>query len=156
MDATPRRNILFVCSLGQIRSFTASTLCLMGGAMARHCGADLDRAMAPANVRLLRWADIVFCMERTHVRALRKHFGDLADRPLAAKPLLSLGLEDIYEPFEPQLMADLGRVLFHHDEHVAECLMVGAERFNASGMERTLGPRKSVLFSKPSLKMPER
>lgn len=92
--------ILFVCSQGRIRSRTAEVCAVRGGLDARSCGTDAD-AVVPLNDHLIRLADIVICMEEHHAAAVREFMH--AD----GKTLHVLGIEDIYEPFAPKLVAAL-------------------------------------------------
>lgn len=92
--------ILFVCSQGRIRSRTAEVLALLGGLDARSCGTDSD-ALVPLTPNLLWPADVVVCMERHHAN---KVAGFMAAE---GKRMVSLGIEDVWNPFDPQLIEQL-------------------------------------------------
>jgi len=96
----PSRTILFVCSQGKIRSRTAEVLAVRGSMDARSCGTDAD-AIVPINDHLIRESNLIVCMEDHHAATVREfmHAGD--------KTIHVLGIEDIYEPFAPRLVAIL-------------------------------------------------
>ncbi|MFZ4538197.1 hypothetical protein [Propionivibrio sp.] len=96
--------ILFVCSQGKIRSRTAEILAVRGGMDARSCGTDAD-AIVPINDHLVREADIIVCMEAHHAVTVREFMH------AKGKTIHVLGIEDIYEPFAPLLVATLAAKL---------------------------------------------
>ena len=61
--------VLFVCSLGRMRSKTAAHC--IGGIEARYCGTDQD-ADVRITPELIQWADKVICMEYEHLSAVEK------------------------------------------------------------------------------------
>lgn len=115
--------ILFVCSQGKIRSRTAEVLALLGGISARSCGTDSD-AMVPVNNALLRAANLVVCMEREHCKLVREYMG------AEGKIIVSLGLRDVYSPFEPELMRLLVTTVSHQDEPAGAALARGLSRLH--------------------------
>lgn len=92
--------ILFVCSQGRIRSRTAEVLAVRGGLDARSCGTDAD-AVVPINDHLIRLADVIVCMEEHHAVSVREFMH------AEGTDIRVLGIEDIYERFEPCLVAIL-------------------------------------------------
>jgi predicted protein tyrosine phosphatase len=94
--------ILFVCSQGKIRSRTAEVLCLMGCIEARSCGTD-DSAIVRVSDGLIREAEVVVCMERRHTTVLQ----EMNFMHLDLAKVVELGIEDIYEPFDPRLVEKL-------------------------------------------------
>lgn len=113
--------VLFVCSQGRIRSRTAEVLALLGGCAARSCGTD-DDAMVPINNALLRAADLIICMERHHAVLVREYMA------AEDKSIVSLGLRDVYSPFEPELMRLLVTTVGHQDEAIGKALALGLAR----------------------------
>lgn len=111
--------ILFVCSLGKLRSRTAELLCLFGGLDARACGTAKD-ALVPITDHLLREANLVVCMERAHQLALREfqHYG--------ACDVVTLGIEDRYARLEPELIRLLVHQVRLHTVDVADAMERGA------------------------------
>jgi predicted protein tyrosine phosphatase len=131
--------VLFVCSLGKMRSRTAELLCLFGGLDARCCGTDID-ALYPVNDNLLRAADLVVCMEKSHKEALREfqHYG--------ACDAVTLGIPDVYDRLAPKLVESLVYQVRFHAPQVADAMERGAQIL--SGLPRY---RESLGTSSPSL-----
>ena len=70
--------ILFVCSVGMLRSPTAAAVAIKQGYNARSCGSCQDLALIPLSVNLIMWADkIVFMNEENEFEALQTFFGDI-------------------------------------------------------------------------------
>jgi len=58
---TSAKRLLFVCSVGMLRSPTAQMVASQNGHNARACGSDVDIALIPLSCNLINWADkIVF------------------------------------------------------------------------------------------------
>lgn len=136
--------VLFVCSLGKLRSRTAELLCLFGGMDARACG-TAPEALAPVTDSLLREADLVVCMEKHHQRALREfqHYG--------AAPVVVLGVEDIYDRLDPGLVQLLLHQVRLHSTEVADSMQRGAELLAAHPTYRdSLGTRTASPSENPA------
>ncbi len=120
--------ILFVCSQGKIRSRTAEVLTLMGGLLARSCGTDSD-ALVPLNNDLLRGADTVICMEQAHSKLVNEYRGS------ESKIVVSLGIRDVWNPFDPFLVEQLIRLtrLRLDDDLVADTIGKGFALMQAQG-----------------------
>ncbi len=58
------------------------------------------------------WADIIFTMEKRHTNRLRKKYKD----QLIGKRIITLFIEDIYEPMEPALIDVLSEKLKRYIE----------------------------------------
>jgi predicted protein tyrosine phosphatase len=123
--------ILFVCSQGRIRSRTAELLCIHGGIEARSCGTD-ETAISKIGNELLWPAEIVFCMEQSHV--------DLVKEFAAAehKRIESLGLRDVYSPMQRDLIEMLINTMRYRDERVHEAMKVGLAEIDRRGLYREL------------------
>lgn len=136
--------ILFVCSLGKLRSRTAELLCLFGGLDARACG-TAPEALAPVSDGLLREADLVVCMEAVHQRALRsfQHYG--------ACETVTLGIEDCYDRLEPELVALLCYQVRLHAPHVAAAMERGKSILaGLPGYVQALGTQTSCPAENPA------
>jgi predicted protein tyrosine phosphatase len=113
MDAasvTSRQKVLFVCARNRIRSYTAEKM---------FAGSPLydvkSRGVArDARIKLsesdLRWADVVFVMEKNHKNRIAEDFRSA----IAGKPVVCLFIDDIYEPMEPALIGELRQKLAPH------------------------------------------
>lgn len=70
--------ILFVCSVGMLRSPTAAAEAIKQGYNARACGSCQELALIPITVNLIMWTDkIVFMNEENKFEALQTFFGDI-------------------------------------------------------------------------------
>ena len=131
--------VLFVCSLGKLRSRTAELLCLFGGLEARCCGTD-EAALYSVNDALLREADLVICMEREHARALREfsHYD--------ASAVVTLGIRDVYNRLDAELVETLVRLVRLHDPKVAEAMERGAQVLaSLPGYRESLGSASPLI-----------
>jgi predicted protein tyrosine phosphatase len=110
MDAfqiTSRKKVLFVCAQNRMRSFTAEKM---------FCGSMLydvkSRGVAKdARIKLtepdIRWADVIFVMEKNHKNRIAKDFRSA----IVGKKIVCLFIEDIYDPMEPALIRELRQKL---------------------------------------------
>ncbi len=113
MDAstvTYRKKVLFICARNRIRSYTAEKM-LAGSPLydvkSRGVAKDARIKLTEAD---LRWADIVFVMEKDHKNRIAKNFGPA----IAEKEIVCLFIEDIYSPMEESLIAVLRQKLAPH------------------------------------------
>jgi predicted protein tyrosine phosphatase len=93
------KRVLFVCSQNRLRSPTAEQV------FASHPGIEVASAGTnndadnPLTPELVRWADIIFVMERTHRNKLQKRFrADLKAR------VICLDIPDEYEFMDQRLI----------------------------------------------------
>jgi predicted protein tyrosine phosphatase len=92
--------LLFICSQNRWRSLTAETLAHgIDGFTARSAGTERG-----ARVRVteghLRWADLVFVMEKRHLERLRSKFPEAVQ----GKQIICLHIPDDYGYMDPQLI----------------------------------------------------
>lgn len=92
-------NLLFLCSQNKRRSLTAEKL-FDGyhGHRARSAGTE-QNARVKVTPGLLGWADIIFCMEKKHVRRIQEKYADI----LAGKRVICLYIDDDYEYMDREL-----------------------------------------------------
>ncbi len=136
--------VVFVCSLGKLRSRTAELLCLFGGLDARACG-TAPEALTPVSDNLLREADLVVCMESSHKKALRQfqHYG--------ACDVVTLGVEDLYDRLAPELVQLLCYQTRLHAPEVADAMERGAEVLKSlPGYRAALGTNTPTLADNPA------
>jgi len=105
-----RERVLFICAQNKIRSLTAERM--FAGSQ---CYEVRSRGVArDARVRLteadLRWADLIFVMEKNHKNRIAKEFRSAAD----GRKIVCLFIEDIYEPMEEALIDELRAKLAPH------------------------------------------
>ena len=95
--------VLFLCSQNRRRSLTAERVfAVMGEHGVRSAGTEAN-ARVKVTAGLLGWADIVFCMEKKHVRRVREKYGDA----LQGKQVVCLHILDDYEFMEEALIEAL-------------------------------------------------
>jgi predicted protein tyrosine phosphatase len=94
------RNVLFICSQNRLRSPTAEQVFAnWPGVETSSAGLNND-AENPVTPELLRWADIVFVMERAHRNKLSAKFKPYLDRVR----IICLEIPDDYEFMDPELI----------------------------------------------------
>lgn len=91
--------LLFVCSQNKRRSLTAEKMFDgYGGHRAASAGTE-SNARVKVTPGLLGWADIIFCMEKKHLRRLNQKYSDV----IAHKKVVCLNIEDEYEFMDEEL-----------------------------------------------------
>ena len=94
------KKILFVCSQNKLRSPTAEAVfCNEPELEVRSAGLNND-AEVPLGIEDVEWADIIFVMEQTHKKKIRKKFKPF----LNSQKVICLGIPDIYEYMDPELI----------------------------------------------------
>ena len=95
------RNVLFLCSRNRLRSPTAEHVFAdMAGIETASAGLDHD-ADTPLSPELLRWADVIFVMERKHRAKLSTRFR----AHIGGKRIVCLDIPDDYAYMDPALVA---------------------------------------------------
>lgn len=94
------QKLLFICSRNYRRSLTAEKM-LEGvpGYSARSAGTQPGARIVVTEGHLC-WADIIFCMEKSHLARIRKKYPEALEN----KRVVSLHIPDEYEFMEPALM----------------------------------------------------
>jgi predicted protein tyrosine phosphatase len=94
------RHVLFVCSRNQLRSPTAEQI-FSGRAGIEVASAGLaPDAQEPVTPELLKWADLIFVMEKVHRNRLLKQFGT----HIKDQKVVVLGITDDYKYMDPRLV----------------------------------------------------
>lgn len=92
-------NLLFLCSQNKRRSLTAEKIFDgYNGHTARSAGTE-SNSRIKVTPGLLGWADIIFCMEKKHVRRIKSKYPDM----LSDKKLICLNISDDYEFMDEEL-----------------------------------------------------
>lgn len=102
VDSHPVK-LLFVCSRNKLRSLTAEKL--FAGSVqyqARSVGTQ-PTARIVVTAGHLGWADLIFCMEKSHLNRLRRKFPEA----LNGKRVICLHLPDEYDFMQPELIDEL-------------------------------------------------
>lgn len=103
MDAKPALKLLFICSRNKIRSLTAEKLFEgVPGYQVRSAGTQPEAriVVTPGH---LGWADLIFVMEKSHLRRLRQRYPDALD----GKQVVTLQISDDYVFMQPELLDEL-------------------------------------------------
>ncbi len=92
--------ILFLCSRNQWRSLTAEkTFNGVNGHEVRSAGTE-NNARIKVTGGHIGWADMIFVMEKKHLRRIQKKFGDI----LRDKKVIILGISDDYTFMDEELI----------------------------------------------------
>ena len=92
-------NLLFLCSQNKRRSLTAEKIFDgRGGHKARSAGTE-QNARIKVTPGILGWADIIFCMEKKHLRRIQEKYPDI----IVDKKLVCLYINDDYEYMDREL-----------------------------------------------------
>ncbi len=83
-------HLLFLCSQNKRRSLTAEKLFYgQNGHQTRSAGTE-NNARIKVTPGLLGWADIIFCMEKKHMRRIREKYPDI----VSGKQIVCLNIPD--------------------------------------------------------------
>jgi len=92
--------VLFICSRNRWRSLTAEkTFDGIDGIHARSAGTE-PNARIRVTAGHLAWADLIFVMEKKHLRRLQDKFPEA----IAGKKIVCLHISDDYEFMQPELV----------------------------------------------------
>jgi predicted protein tyrosine phosphatase len=106
------QKLLFVCSQNKLRSLTAEHMYQGFLDYAVKSVGTSPQARIRVNEGHIGWADIIFAMEKKHVRLLNERFGEA----LAGKRIICLHIQDIYRYMEPALIDELKAKLSEYVE----------------------------------------
>lgn len=111
-DPSYAPKVLFVCSLNRFRSYTAEKLYEgFDRYQVRSRGTE-NGARIKVTEADIRWADLIFTMEKCHTDRLRARFRE----HLAGKRLVTLFIKDLHPPMSPALIEELKDKLQGHLE----------------------------------------
>ena len=92
--------LLFLCSQNKRRSLTAEKIFDgMEGHIARSAGTE-NNSRVKMTAGLLGWADIIFCMEKKHVRRIKEKYGDV----ISDKRVVCLNITDEFDYMDEGLI----------------------------------------------------
>lgn len=74
LNQTKAKRILFVCSVGMLRSPTCQMAATHLGFNARACGSSVNIALIPLSVNLINWAHRIIFMNRENFSEALKEF----------------------------------------------------------------------------------
>jgi predicted protein tyrosine phosphatase len=110
MPGQTTRKLLFVCSRNRSRSLTAERIFKRSDCYEVRSRGTASNARIKLTEQDIGWADIIFCMEKTHTDIIRERF-----RPkLADKTIITLFIKDLYPPMDATLQQVLREKLSPH------------------------------------------
>ena len=121
--------ILFVCSAARMRSFTARQIAIAGGLDAECAGSNTGSRL-PINPHLVADADVIFCMEDSHKKTVKKmyaqsQYAQFLQRPLP--PTHILNIPALFNPLDPHLAWCLIQGVSATHPHLAIAMLNGAK-----------------------------
>lgn len=93
-------NILFVCSRNKWRSRTAETIFKNSQHHRVKSAGTESEARIKVTREHIKWADLIFVMEKRHKERLRQKFGSLTDD----KEIITLDIPDDYKYMDAELI----------------------------------------------------
>jgi len=95
--------LLFLCSQNKRRSLTAEKIFDdINGHTVRSAGTE-NNSRIKITAGLLGWADIIFCMEKKHIRRIKEKYSDV----ISDKKVVCLHISDEYEFMDETLIETL-------------------------------------------------
>ena len=91
--------VLFVCTMGLLRSATMATMAAVRGINARTCGVN-ESALVPISENLVMWADAIVFADAGHKIEAMRMFPDWA----AVRNGLVWSVPDVYDYMNPTLV----------------------------------------------------
>jgi len=104
------KTFLFVCSQNRLRSPTAEQIFAHRRDIEVASAGTNHDAETPLSVELLRWADVIVVMEKTHRNKLQRRLR----AALGGKRVICLDIPDEYEFMEPGLVSLLEARMARH------------------------------------------
>ena len=100
-------HLLFLCSQNKRRSLTAEKLFDGYESYSARSAETENNAIVKVTPGLLGWADIIFCMEKKHVRRIKEKYSDM----VADKTIICLNNPDEYSYVDDDLCELLESVI---------------------------------------------
>ena len=94
---TAALRLLFVCSVGMLRSPTAQMAASHLGFNARACGSDTQLALIPLNCNLINWADKIFFMNKENYDESIREFAAVGYDVDIRKKAVTWNISDQFE-----------------------------------------------------------
>jgi predicted protein tyrosine phosphatase len=110
MQDAPIQKLLFVCSRNKQRSLTAEKLFAGFPLYQVRSAGTQPGARIVVTEGHLGWADVIFCMEKSHLNRLRQKFPEA----LAGKQVICLHIPDDFEFMQAELIDELRAKLAPH------------------------------------------
>lgn len=95
--------LLFVCSVGMLRSPSFADVATIKGYNARSCGSDVRFALIPVSANLVYWADKIVFINPENYRQAKVNLEEYTS--LINKKAVVLDIEDDFERNDPWLVS---------------------------------------------------
>lgn len=93
-----RKHVLVICARNKIRSLTAEKIYRSDMRIEVRSAGLSKVSRCRVNQKHIDWAELILVMEHSHKSRLKQMVGQISC------PVVVLGIEDIYEPMEPDLV----------------------------------------------------
>jgi predicted protein tyrosine phosphatase len=93
---TSAKRILFVCSVGMLRSPTAQMVASSQGYNARACGSAVNIALIPLSCNLINWADHIIFMNAENALQAHNEFEAVGYKDDIMRKQIVWNIEDTY------------------------------------------------------------
>ena len=110
MNETPIQKLLFICSRNKFRSLTAERLFDGFSLYQVRSAGTQPGARIVVTEGHVGWADLIFCMEKSHLSRLRQKFPEA----MQGKRAICLHIPDEYEFMQAELIDELQAKLAAH------------------------------------------
>ena len=110
MSSAYKTKLLFICSRNRRRSLTAEEIFAGVPSVDVRSAGTQPSARIVVTEGLLRWADLIFVMEKSHLNRLREKY----PQALQEKQIVSLHIPDDYEFMQPELIDELRAKVSQH------------------------------------------
>jgi predicted protein tyrosine phosphatase len=111
-----KQKLLFVCSQNKRRSLTAEKMFDNNPDFAVKSAGTEKNARVKITLGMIRWADMIFLMERKHRDRLKQYFPEDVNPRIRNKQIITLNIPDDYEFMQAELIEILENHLAHHFE----------------------------------------
>ena len=109
--------LLFVCSVGLLRSPTAANVAIKLGYNARSCGSDHELSLIPISVNLIYWAHSIFFLNQENYKETLNNFlGDKYTLEELNSKYVIWDIPDNYEYNHPELIELITNLLVDDNE----------------------------------------
>lgn len=103
-------NLLFLCSQNKRRSLTAEKIFNGYNGHRTYSAGTESNSRIKVTPGLLGWADIIFCMEKKHLRRIKEKYPDI----VVNKKVICLNISDEYEFMDRELQELLKSCVYEY------------------------------------------
>ena len=98
-----KKRLLFVCSVGMLRSPTAAAVASSLGYNSRSCGSNLSCALIPISVNLIEWADKIIFINPSNYNESIENFKNFDYDFMIKQKSIIWEIDDKYDAFSEEL-----------------------------------------------------